>query len=122
MPEVPGARAEQVDFIAPGLHCEAPPHQTDGTAAPYRTLIQGALNSEGDKETQEGKESDGGALYLQKLKHHSQAEGNVSKGTASYVSVSRSERRHAVNLTGTQVRPAAMAALGLVKNLQPSSN
>lgn len=43
-----------------------------GTAAPIDTHREPSI-PEGDKETQEGKESDGGALYLQKLKHHSQA-------------------------------------------------
>lgn len=61
-------------------------HETDGMAAPIDTHREPSI-LRGDKETQEGKESDGGALYLQKLKHHSQAEGNVSKGTAKQLCV-----------------------------------
>lgn len=36
----------------------------------------------GDKENQEGKESDRGALCLEDSNHHSQVEGNVSEGTS----------------------------------------
>ena len=57
--------------------------ETDGMAAPIDTQREPSI-LRGDKETQEGKESDGGALYLQKLKHHSQVEGNVSKDTAKH--------------------------------------
>lgn len=64
--EVPGARAEQVDFYCPrGLHCEgSTDRETDGMAAPIDTP-QGALNSEGWQGDSRRVESDGGALYLQ---------------------------------------------------------
>ena len=55
-------------------------------AAPIDTHREPSI-LRGDKATQEAKESDRGALYLQKLKHHSQVEGNVSKETDKHFCV-----------------------------------